>query len=312
MTEFYLLAHPPARTQFYPSRVNGPSGAVGYHSTEGILDRVAPYTGNEAVAGFISRRTDPGSYCSVHELDGRLPLVPWGYTTFSIATSGFNSRTMSIAASMRASEVDPDDPATQFILRSMADETFDYWRWLGYNADAINAAAHWARDPAEPKARACLFTHGDVQGDRSDMFTRSAKRAACERLVLDRIHDRLGAGPAPAPTRKDRSMEPLFNTDGRAELLDLNPDGVVMSRWQGADGRLGGWTPITATQPIPFTSLGAYASPQDGRLIAVAGGAFGLTYYSWQSEPSSGPWVDWIEAGNWYNFLADLAEKAGK
>jgi hypothetical protein len=301
--EFLLVDHPPARTQFYPSRARGLSGGVGWHTTESILDRIAAFTGAEAVARYIRVRTDAGSYSSVHELDGRLALVPWTYTTFSIATSGFNSRTMSIAAAMRASEMDPDDPAVRTVIASMADETFDFWRWLGLDADAIRAAAHWSRDPMrEPLERPCLFNHGDVQADRSDAFARHARRSELERLAVGRILARLeSANPQPAPLRRRTdTMRHHVNSDGRNEFIDLSGAGVVVNRWEDHDGVLGLWQP-THDKPPPLTSVERCWSEQnsDGRIVIyVAGPPYGDVWMTHQTAPSAGPWVPWYRAAD--------------
>lgn len=113
--------------------------------------------------------------------------------------------------------------------------------------------------------------------------------------------------PPPIPpgliTRKD-NMRHLTNTDGRIELIDLNPQGQVVTSWQKPDGSLTAWTPINANQPGPFSSFDAYPSEKDGRLIVIASGPpYGVAYVCSQSAPSAGPWTDWVDLSKLLQYL---------
>ncbi len=63
---YYLLDNPPASSQFYPSRNNGWQGGIVIHTTEGV----GGYDSAENTAAFISRRSDPGSYHVITDLNG--------------------------------------------------------------------------------------------------------------------------------------------------------------------------------------------------------------------------------------------------
>jgi len=102
----------------------------------------------------------------------------------------------------------------------------------------------------------------------------------------------------PAPTRRADSMRKLTNVTGLAEFIDLDPNGIAVSCWEGRDGSLSRWTPITPTnsQPFPAQSLDAELRA-DGRLaVYISGPPFGEIWYSFQSEPGSGPWSGWQRA----------------
>lgn len=192
---FYLLDHPPARRQFYPSRANPPTGAVGVHTTEGALDRIAPDTGAENVAAFISRRTDPGSYSEIVDTDSVVQMVPDDYTTFSVSESGYNSRTWNIALACRADELDPDDDVTRSLVARLGERIRGYWLRNGYDP---RECARWVGTGA--LTRAGLFNHGDVQPqDRSDAWARHPRRAELDRMLVDAI---VGA-PVPNPPEED-------------------------------------------------------------------------------------------------------------
>lgn len=56
------------------------------HTAETILDLIAPDTGAEAVARFISTRPDPGSYHALADSDSRVPVVRYECEAFGDAT----------------------------------------------------------------------------------------------------------------------------------------------------------------------------------------------------------------------------------
>lgn len=115
--------------------------------------------------------------------------------------------------------------------------------------------------------------------------------------------------PGTSSTPRRATMRRLVNTDGRVEIFDLDPNGQVVNTWQGADGGLSRWAPITATQPGPFTSIDAFPAP-DGRLCVIGYGAFGVLFISSQSAPSSGPWTDWVDLSKLLVYLASITKKA--
>ena len=77
MTEYYLEANPPVRTQGRPRRPSfnqpgHPTGGIAVHTAENVMDNVGPDTGAENVANFIRNRTTPGSYHTLVDSDSTI------------------------------------------------------------------------------------------------------------------------------------------------------------------------------------------------------------------------------------------------
>ena len=84
----YLEDHPPARRQFYNPRRARVTGAIVVHTAENATDLVLPDAGAEAVAGFISRRSDPGSYHTVVDSDSIVRVGRYEWEMFHDGTGG--------------------------------------------------------------------------------------------------------------------------------------------------------------------------------------------------------------------------------
>lgn len=197
---YYLLDHPPASPQFYPSRANTPTWAVGVHTSEGST---GPGSARN-LAAFIARRNDPGSYACIVDCDETIVLVPPGYTTFSVAASGYNSRTWHICLAGRSAELSPDDPNTQAMINRAGEAIRALWAMLGIDP---NATAEWVGTDA--LNRAGLFCHGDVQPwDRSDAWSRHPDRGRLDQMLVDAIVE-TPTPPAPPvpPTPQDDEMK---------------------------------------------------------------------------------------------------------
>jgi len=101
---YYLLDHPPARSQFRTTRRADPTGCIVAHTAESMLDVIDPDTGAENVARFISRRTDAaGSYHRIGDRDSIVPMMPFSYEAFHDGT-GSNRWSIGISLAMRAAE----------------------------------------------------------------------------------------------------------------------------------------------------------------------------------------------------------------
>jgi len=87
---YYLLDNPPASPQFYPSRNNGLSGGVVIHTTEGAGGDTAA----ENTAGFISRRSDPGSYHMIVDTDSSVAMMPDDYVAFGDRSTGIQQQVL--------------------------------------------------------------------------------------------------------------------------------------------------------------------------------------------------------------------------
>lgn len=190
---YYLLDNPPASQQFWPSRNNGLSGGVVIHTTEGS----GGATQAENTAGFISRRSDPGSYhCIVDsEPNAAVLLMPDDYTAFGVAASGFNSRCWMIAIAAPSAALNADSPDTQTEIDNMAREIVAFWQRNGF--DPTSSAQFIGEDV---KNQPGLAHHGDVQPwDRSDAWSRRDDRWVFDSLLLQAIARHAGTDTAPAP-----------------------------------------------------------------------------------------------------------------
>jgi hypothetical protein len=202
---FYLLDNPPASRQFYPTRTSAPTFAVGVHTSEGPTGPGSA----RGLAGFISRRSDPGSYACIVDAEETIYMVPPEFTTFSVAASGYNSRTWHICLAGKSAELNPDDANTQAMIARAGAAIRDLW-----NAQGIAlSAAQWIG--TEALNRPGLFCHGDVQPwDRSDAWSRHPDRGRLDQMLTDAI------APAPIPpTPEDDDMAAILGRDAKTGAI---------------------------------------------------------------------------------------------
>ena len=203
MTRYYLLDHPPASQQFYPPpRANGLTGGVVIHTTESPAQPVGADDGAVSVAGFISRRSDPGSYHCIVDSGSTVLLLPDNYTAFHVAANGYNSRTWGISFACRSTQLDVNAEWTKRAMRQAAAAIVGFWTRNGF--DPVAAAV--MRPAADVLNRPGLTTHGDAQPwDRSDAWTRHPQRLALEALLLAEI----AAIVNPPVPEEDDDVKPL-------------------------------------------------------------------------------------------------------
>ncbi len=201
---YYLLDNSPASPQFYPSRSNTPTFAVGVHTSEGPT---GPGTARN-LASFISRRSDPGSYACIVDADETVYMVPADYTTFSVAASGYNSRTWHICLAGRSSDLSPDDANTRSMIARAGVAIRDLWNSQG----VALSAAQWIGTDA--LSRPGLFCHGDVQPwDRSDAWSLHPDRGRLDQLLVDAI------APTPTPIPEDDDMASVLGRDAKTGTI---------------------------------------------------------------------------------------------
>jgi len=282
---YYLLDNPPASRQFYPNRNATPTYAVGVHTSEGATGPGSA----RLLAKFISLRSDPGSYHVIVDSEETVYLLPPDYTSFSVAVSGYNSRTWHICLAGRSAQLSPDDDNTRAMITRAGEAIRNLWQSLGID---VNAAAQWIGTDA--LNRVGLFCHGDVQSyDRSDAWSRHPDRPALDQLLINAIRT---TPPTPAPiSSKDIKMFHMVNTDGRDEFIALTEGGQVVSCWSlKPGGVIGPWQELKPG--IAGSNLVAeYAA--DGRLCVTLA-AMGELWGSWQAAPSAGPWCDWFRVND--------------
>lgn len=296
---YYLLDRPPARRQFYPPpRENPLTGGVAVHTTESILDRIAPDTGAENVADFIRMRPDAGSYHVIVDTDSTMLLLPDDYTAFHIKQSGHNSRTYGIAMACRTTDLDVNDPATIRMLEKVAWEAVQFWKRNGFDAAAL--ARTWVPN-GQTLTRGGFFNHGDAQpADRTDAFVGHPQRPALQNaLSVLAVTYAGGLTPAPEPEDDDVSRNLILsNADGRGEEFLIDGQGRLLQRWQGGpNGGWGNWIEFRLQNNLKaegaLSEIAGFRNA-DGRLeIVVRNRRFGYAARAWQQSPGA-QWAGWV------------------
>ena len=206
---YYLLDNPPASQQFYPTRNGRLSGGVVLHTTESPADRTPPDNGASNVAGFISRRSDPGSYHVIVDSQNIVPLLPASYTAFHVAAPGYNSTTYGVSIAARTTDLSPDDPWTQAAVMNAARAMVSFWLSNGF--DPL-AAARWIA-PTDTRTMPGVTTHGDAQpADRSDAWTRHPQRPALDALLISCIRNIVD----PTPEDEMKNVVVIDPREGRS------------------------------------------------------------------------------------------------
>lgn len=100
---FYLLDHPPRRSQGrHPRRANVRPVVV-VHTTESATDLEGPDPTAERVAQFIADRTTPGNYHLIGDTDSIVPMLPMSWEVWGDRT-GSNRWAVHVSLAMRAGD----------------------------------------------------------------------------------------------------------------------------------------------------------------------------------------------------------------
>lgn len=147
----YLQENPPASPQFRCPRRERPSGVVCVHTAENTPDYVAFDGGAEAVAGFISRRSDPGSYHDLVDSDSIVNLVPYHCEAYHDGT-GSNRHSYGVSAATRA-DVWLFAPVEwrNACVRNMARAAANYAAWLTAEYGIVIPARRITRSESEAR-----------------------------------------------------------------------------------------------------------------------------------------------------------------
>jgi hypothetical protein len=212
---YFLLDNPPATQQFYSSRPRPMSGGVLIHTTESVMDNVGPDTGAENVAGFISRRSDYGSYHCIVDADSAVNLVPDSYVAYHCGASGYNGVTWGISFACRTTDLDPNAEWTRKAMRHAAEQIVGFWRRNGFDPAVANRFI-----PAiQTQSTAGMSTHGEAQpADRSDAWTRHPQRAGLEALLRNEINKVNGTQPV-EPDEDDDMAKTVMIRDDRTGVI---------------------------------------------------------------------------------------------
>lgn len=207
-TGYYLVDRPnPNYPQTRPRTAwgwTGPTGLVTVHTAEGALDRIAPDTGAENVAGFIATRTDPGGYHVLVDTDTTVDMAPDHLMTWHTAAYNLNGPGWGVSAACRSTEWDPDAGWTQAIIARMGAAIRAFWERNGH--DPVTSARWLTHDQVRTAGGRIvgLIQHGVIQpADRSDAWALHPRRVELDQMLVDAIR-----GAAPTPITEDDMPAP--------------------------------------------------------------------------------------------------------
>ena len=184
---YYLFDNPPASLQFYPNRQTGLSGGVVIHTTEGVGGDDSA----ENTAGFISRRSDPGSYHLICDTNSTVMMLPDEAVAFGVAAPGYNSVCYMVAIAAVSADLNPNSPESQNEINRLGQEICAFWQ--RNNINPVEAAQFIGE---EVKNRPGLAHHGDVQPwDRSDAWSRREDRWVFDSMLVQAICAAAGEAP---------------------------------------------------------------------------------------------------------------------
>ena len=162
----YLEDHEPARSQYRNPRRAAVTGAVVVHDTESAADQLGDDSGAEAVAAFISRRTDgAGSYHTLVDSDSIVRVGRYEWEMFGEGTGG-NRYALHLSMAYKKAEwaTLPDDYRHR-TLANAAKAAADMARWAQETEGITIPAKHIT--PAEYRAGKPGFVgHGELDPDR--------------------------------------------------------------------------------------------------------------------------------------------------
>lgn len=165
----YLEDHPPARNQYRRRRRSPVTGAIVVHTAENTTDTDLPDGGAEAVAQFISRRTDAaGSYHSVVDSDSIVRVGKYEWEMFHEGTGG-NRWSLGLSFACRAAQW-PTLPEQWVagVLRHGANEAEAMARWV-YNTVGVVVPAQRITPSEYRSGRPGFISHAELDpGRRSD------------------------------------------------------------------------------------------------------------------------------------------------
>lgn len=212
---FALLDRPNPNYQQYRTTRRAPiSGVVIVHDAESIVDLIAPDLGAENVTGFITTRSDAGSYHSLSDSGGCIRLAPDTYETWHVAQHvngvGYNWHAYGVSAACRTSDwsADPSNPKYWWTVATMGHMARDCVRfWLDNGFDPKVCARWLTRAQADARVPG-LAHHGTVQpGDRSDAWATHPEHAALDEMFLTAIR-----GAIQFPNEEDAmSVQQLYD-----------------------------------------------------------------------------------------------------
>jgi hypothetical protein len=201
----YLTDHPPVRDQFrertYWKR-HTITGCTVAHTTESIMDTVGPDTGAEAVAEWIRRRTDPGSYHDLVDSDTGITLVPYHLGAYQDG-SGSNGWATSLAFACKTTDWAKMPPAKRRgFLRQGALKFAAQQLWRKAAGHPLTRLRRITRAQSEA-GESGVIAHGDRDPDRRTdpgiepphLFPWAELFTECRIALAELMPDHPDAGP---------------------------------------------------------------------------------------------------------------------
>lgn len=236
----YLEGNAPARSQFRVGRRDPVKPVIVVHTAESGTDRSGPDPKAEAVASFIQRRSDPGSYHLIGDADSIIQLIRFDNEAFHDHT-GSNRWSIGISLAMNAADWGTIPAARRDELIGTAGQMAAIAaRWLqdrgleppapqlltkaeSDRPDASGFISHARRDPgrrSDPGAGfpwPLFFTAYayHLEGDPTTMPTTDPNE-----LVMSHQQELADAGYDPGPL--DGIYGPRTRAADRAVMQDLN------------------------------------------------------------------------------------------
>lgn len=169
-TGYYLVDNPNPVTAQYGWPRSRVSGVIGIHTAENNTCFGGPDPGDTDVAGFISRRTDYGSYHTLCDADSRNPLVPPAYAAWADTTN--NAHAMSVSAAVRANDwAELGEERSRAVLLQMAYAAAELtWTAVEQGLQSeVTPARRISAAEAISGSRAGFYGHGETNpGTRYD------------------------------------------------------------------------------------------------------------------------------------------------
>jgi hypothetical protein len=254
VSEYYLLKHGTASSQFRSPRREKWSGVIVVHTDE------APQQpgGSLGTAAFISRRSDPGSYHTIVDSTTTTRLVPpaeyevWG----AAYPTNTNSHALHLAFRGRRSEWGKDPAYDNAALNRAADEIALWMKML--HGDAAPQFVRWISVQDCIARRPGLVEHGTIQpGDRVDPWVRLPQQQEFRDRLSSMIRARLGNIPSPPGVDVNQNKPVMLREPNGTIFMYYggtpwrthvkSPDDAAAFRFMGVDIR-----PVDATQAAFF------------------------------------------------------------
>lgn len=247
--EAYLTVNPPDQTQWYDRRNRALTGCTVLHTAENAFDELGEDTGAEGVAEFIRHRKTYGSYHDIVDSDSNIYLVDYIHGAFHDGT-GSNNWALSLSFAVRTtdwSRMSRTKVASILDKGAVAFLRQESWR----KANNCPLTELRLLTKAQSDAGMSGFTYHGYRDPtrRTDPGVKPPNLFPFNEFIVAIKRRKNIVLPAPPPTRKEREMILIRNSEGRIVLLG---DGFAE------------WVPDAKTYENLAKTLGPYIQLPDG------------------------------------------------